>query len=198
MKHLLLSLALCISLLAGAHAQILTDKGSKSDLTNQKMHEIDILLQVLPLLLTKDQINTKILPAIEKSRQLLRTELQLEDDALAKMDPLLDESITAAYEKGAYPARKVTDEVAKTTASFNIKRKFVEIQMVAAMTDVLKETLNAGQKKVMANSFDPKFINPDVKPDTISEDMKTNFFVERIFMDPMTYDVLIKLAKIAA
>ena len=195
MKHLLLSLALCLSLSAGASAQVLTSKGDRSDQINIKMHEVDLLLQVLPLLLTKEQINVKLLPAIEKNRELLRKELIYEDDELAKMEPILDDALKGAYEKGAYPPRKTSDEVANKTRSLGLKRKIVELEMVGAMTEALEATLNSGQKKAMLGSFDPKFIAPGQKPETVTDQMKMNFFVERVFLDPTTYEILKKLAK---
>ena len=195
MKHLLLSTALCLSLFAGANAQVTTSKGDRSDQINVKIHEVDLLLQILPLILTKEQINGKLLPAIEKNRDLLRKELSYEDDELAKMESILDDAIKGAYDKGAYPPRKTTDEVAGKTKSLGLKRSIVELEMVGAMTEVIDATLNPGQKKAMLGSFDPKFINPNIKPEAITDQMKENFFIERVFLDPTTYEILKKLVK---
>jgi len=195
MKQLLLSIALCFSLLACATAQVTTLKGGKSDQINIKIHEVDMLLQILPLLLTKDQINSKLLPIIEKNRDMLRKELAYEDDELAKLESILDDAMTAAYDKGAYPARKITDEVAAKTKQLSNRRNIVELQMVGSMTEVLDLTLNAGQKKALLGSFDTKFSYPNLKPEQVTDALKMNFFVERVFLDPITYEILKKLAK---
>lgn len=197
MKHLLLSIALAFVIVPVAGAQILTPKGSKSDEINMKIHEVDMLMQVLPLVLTKDQLNDKILPNIEKQREVLRKELAYEDDELAKLEPLMDEAISGAYSKGTYPARKSTSAVADKTYRLGLQRQIIFGVMTDSVIDMLKATLNAGQKKALLGSFDPKFIDPTAKPETITEDKKMRFFVQRVFLDPTTYEILKKLAKTA-
>jgi hypothetical protein len=197
MKHLLLSLALCFALLAGASAQITTSKGAKSDEINLKIHEVDLLLQILPLVLTKDQLNNKILPAIEKNRETLRKELEYEDGELAKMEASLDESIEAAYSKGAYPPRKTTNDIADKTYKLGQVRSVIIGSMTDSMIDVLNATLTTGQKKDLLGSFDPKFIDPTAKPESITDERKMRFFVQRVFLDPTTYEILKKLARTA-
>ena len=66
--------------------------------------------------------------------------------------------------------------------------------MVSVLTTMLEKTLNMGQRRALVNSFDPKFIDPSAKPESMSEEAKMNFFVKRVFMDNMAYDVLKKLA----
>jgi hypothetical protein len=197
MKQLILSSALCLALLTGASAQLTTSKGAKSDEINMKMHEVDMLLQVLPLLLTKDQLTEKLLPAIEKNRETLRKELEYEDGELAKLEPLLDDAIEGAYNKGTYPPRKSTGEVADKTYRLGLQRQIIYGLMTDSMIDAVNATLNAGQKKALLGSFDPKFIDPTAKPESITDDKKMRFFVQRIFLDPTTYEILKKLARTA-
>lgn len=196
MTRILLSFALCFALVGGASAQV-TPKGDKSDQINQKMHEVDLLLQILPLLLRKDQLNDKILPAIEKTRATFRKELEYEDGELAKLEAGLDEAIDGAYSKGAYPARKMTTEVADKTYKLGLQRQIIVSSMTEDMIDMLNTTLDAGQKKVLLGSFDPKFIDPTAKPETVTDDKKMHFFVQRVFLDPTTYEILKKLARTA-
>lgn len=196
-KHLLLSLGLCLALSTGASAQLTTSKGAKSDEINAKIHEVDMLMQVLPLLLTKDQLNDKILPGIEKNRATLKKELEYEDGELAKLESMLDEALDGAYMKGSYPARKSTTEIADKTYKLGLQRQIIVNFMTDAMIDVLTATLNAGQKKALLGSFDPKFIDPSAKPETITDDRKMRFFVQRVFLDPTTYEILKKLARTA-
>ena len=194
MKHFLITIGLCFALLTGANAQITTDKGNKSDQINLKLHEADLLLQIMPLLLTKDQLLNEVIPAVEVARSMQKKQLQIEDDALASMEPIIDEALASAYGKGAYPSRKMTDEVAKTTKSLSNQRLIVQLKMVSVLTTMLEKTLNMGQRRALVNSFDPKFIDPSAKPESMSEEAKMNFFVKRVFMDNMAYDVLKKLA----
>jgi len=48
------------------------------------MHEIDMLLQLLPPLLTKTQLQRQDLPASKKNRETLKKESVYEDEELAK------------------------------------------------------------------------------------------------------------------
>jgi len=195
MKQLLLSLGLCLALATGASAQLTTAKGAKSDEINAKIHEVDMLMQLLPLLLTKDQLNDKILPGIEKSRATFRKELEYEDGELAKLEAMLDDALDGAYTKGSYPARKSTTEIADKTYKLGLQRQIIVSVMTDSMVDVVNSTLNAGQKKALLGSFDPKFIDPTAKPETITDDRKMKFFVQRVLMDPTTYEILKKMAK---
>jgi hypothetical protein len=194
MKQLLLIIGLCFALIGGANAQIITDKGNKSDQINIKLHEADLLLQLLPLLLTKEQIVNDVLPVVEVARGMQKKQLQIEDEALASLEPIVDAALNDAYTKGAYPSKKMIEEVAKTTKNMSNQRLIVQLKMVSVLTTMLQKTLNIGQKRALINSFDPKFIDPSAKPESLSEEAKMNFFVKRVFMDSMAYDVLKKLA----
>ena len=195
MKHFLLSIALCLGIVAGVSAQITTPNGAKSNQINAKIHEVDMLLQIMPLLLTKEQINGKLLPAIEKNRESFKKELIFEDDELAKMEAMLDEALSGAYNKGSYPPRKITGDVAERTAKLATQRRIFVGVITENMIETVKATLNAGQLKALIGSFDPRFIDPTVKPETITDDRKLRFFVDRVFLDDTTYEILKKLGK---
>lgn len=199
MKHLLLSIGLCLCLAASACAQITTPKGSRSDTINLKIREVDLLLKLLPLILTKDQLNSKILPTIEKNRDILRKELAYEDDELAKLESDLDTALTNAYSKGAYPARTTSQEVADKTSRLGLQRQIIVGAMTDNMIDALNACLNTGQKKALLGSFDLKFMATElgVKVETLTDDTKMRFFVQNVFLDPIAYDILLKLAKTA-
>ncbi len=192
MKHLIPSIALAFGILAGASAQV-TPNGAHSDVINMKIHEVDMLLQIMPLLLTKDQINHKIVPAIEKARDQFKKELAFEDDELAKIEPLADEAIKNAYEKGAYPPRTITGEIAGKESKLEIQRKVFMGVLIQNMQEVLDATLDSGQKKVILGSFDTGFIDPTAKPGSVTDDKKMRFFIQRIFLDPTSYEILKKL-----
>ncbi len=195
-KHLLLSFVFCIGLTSGANAQFETPHGKRSAEINEKIHEVDLLIKVVPLVLTKDQLNKKILPEIEKDRDLYRKELAYEDDQLAKLEPDLDAAIAAAYAKNAYPPRTTTSEVADTTGKLTLQRQIFTGKITDDMIDLLNATLDAGQKKVVFGTFDNRFINP-AKPESVTDEIRMRFFVQNVIMDPTTYDILVKLLKTA-
>lgn len=194
MKNLLLCIALLSALACCASAQpITTANGKKSDEIYLKLRKIDLLNQILPLLLTKDQIN-KILPAVERARAKQKAVLTAEDDTLAKLQNEIDEVYAKAIEKQEYPTKDFLKTISTKTAEMAIRRDIARAELVEDLTKTLTATLNAGQRMAMVNSFSPKFIDPSKKPEDISEAMKTQFYIERVMLDPLTRELLIDLA----
>lgn len=196
LRNLALSLTLLATLTVAASAQIIsTDKGKASDEIIMKIHKVELLNQILPLFLTKTQINDKILPAIEKARGKWRDLLAQEDDVLSKIGPQVDETITNAIDKSQYPSRDLLLDIQAKTKSMSLKRTVLTIQLVDDITGVLKDTLDKGQMKALIGSFDARFIDPKTKPEEMSEDTKRSFFVQNVFMDPACREILIDIAK---
>jgi tRNA nucleotidyltransferase/poly(A) polymerase len=194
MKNILLCVALVLALAAGAAAQpITTLNGKRSDEIYTKLRKIDLLNQILPLLLTKDQIN-KILPAVERARAKQKAVLTAEDEALAKLQSEIDETYSKAIEKDTYPTKDFLKLISSKTAEMTVKREIARSEMVEDLTKALTATLNEGQKKAMVNSFSPKFIDPSKKPEDITEAAKIEFFVGRVLLDPLAREILMDLA----
>jgi hypothetical protein len=194
MNKFLICISLLIALAAAAVAQpISTERGKKSDEIFLKLRKIDLLNQILPMLLTKDQIN-KLLPAIEQARAKMKLVLTSEDEELAKLQSRVDETYEKAIEKGEYPPKDFLTAVSNKTREMGQKRQFALIEMVEAVTKVVESTLNEGQRKAMINSFTPAFIDPSKKPDELSDSTKMRFFVERVLLDPLTRELLIEIA----
>jgi hypothetical protein len=147
MKSFLVSLALFVALVGTAAAQpITTDKGKQSDEVYVKIRKIDLLNQILPLLLTKEQIN-KILPSIESARAKWKMTLSQEDEELSKLRAQVDETYNKAVEKNEYPSKEFTTMIAAKTKSISMKRSIVLIELVEVVQDHLLKILNEGQKK---------------------------------------------------
>jgi hypothetical protein len=194
MKNLLLCIALLITLVSGASAQpITTERGKKSDEIFLKIRKIDLLNQILPLILTKEQIN-KLLPAIERSRAKQKQILSGEDDELAKLQAEVDETYKKAIEKDEYPTKEFLNKISSKTAEMSLKRDLALTEMTEDLTKALDATLHEGQKKALINSFSPKFIDPTKKPEEIPDTTKMRFFVQRVLLDPLTRELLIEIA----
>jgi len=199
MKHLLLSLGLFAALSGATFSQatVTTPKAAKSDATMLKIRQIDVLIQLLPLNLKKNQIDAILLQA-EKAKEAERKIRMMEDDDLEKLDPKVSEVLRAALEKGAYPPRELQLEVSKLTRAMAIRRQVALAEMVDNFYTGVKDVLEPGQKTVMAKSLDIAVLDPSIKVDSMNEEAKIKFFIRRIFLDSTAYESLKELRKTAS
>ncbi|HVT11575.1 MAG TPA: hypothetical protein VHE55_04860 [Fimbriimonadaceae bacterium] len=193
MKHIFICLGIIFGLFHFGHAQT-ADQGKRSDEIVMRIRQIDLLNQIVPLALKKEQINA-LLPAIERARARVTQEEKEEAGILQKLDGKLTAAIKKSIEENTPPPKDLSLEIAKTTQDMSDKRALIVDENTEAVLKVFNDTLDAGQKKVAANSFAASFINPNVKPDEIKESEKINFFIREILLDPQAYDILIQLAK---
>jgi hypothetical protein len=189
-------LALLVAVAAPAFAQS-EEKARHSQAVQAKFHQIDLLIQILPLVLTKDQIK-KLLPAIEQVRAKQKKALEFEDDEILKLEAKVDPAIQAGFEKGTYPPRELQLEVYKITKALAVRRSLLRNEFIDDVYAVVDRVFNAGQKKAAANSLDWKALDPSAVSDPKSDEQKIKFFVRWVLIDPGTYDILVKLAKTAS
>jgi len=197
MKNFLLCLGLVFALVAGASAQAVTSKGAQSDDVMLKIRQIDILNQLLPLAIRKEQFNP-ILTALEKARQKEKQIRELEDADLAKIAPDVTGAVKEGTEKGTVPNHDMQVRVMKILNAMAIRRQVAIGEMIQDFVDATATVFDDGQKKVMQNSLDKAALDPTLKPAEMSDDQKLKFFVKKVFLDTATYDILLKLQKIAS
>jgi hypothetical protein len=184
--------AACLAPLACAQSPITTPNGARSDAINLKIRQIDILVQVLPLAIRKEQFSP-LLGAIEKARAKQKQIVGLEDSDLAKIDGDVTTALNNALQKGAFPPREMQIATAKLFRAMAIRRQVAVGEMLDDLCAAIKKIFDEGQLKVMANSLDPYLIDPSIKKDSLTQDGKVRFFVQQIILDPVAYDVLLKL-----
>lgn len=192
MKHLKISLFALVAILSVCASAY--GPGSTADDMGLKIKRLDLLNQILPVLMTKEQIK-KILPAIEKARA---EEIKLSKAEKKKMDEFeakVDKAITDAEEKGILPPAELMGQLAGLHSVLFTARQIVITGQVNEVTKALKETLNEGQIKAAANSLNPKVFRPDAKIDEMSDDETLKIWVQYVLMDPIAYDILIKIYK---
>jgi hypothetical protein len=195
-KKLLLSLGLFL-VAAVAGAQITTPGGAVSDAINAKLHKLDLLIKLVPLALKKDQYPDLLL-GIQKARDIERAELKKEDDELAALEPQVSSAIDKAVNDGVYPPRDMQQSVQDKLTAMSNRRLGVGYAMIKVVTNAISSGLNAGQRKVMAGSFAPQFINPAMKPEDITDDARVSFYIRTILLDPDAYDLLVEMSKHAS
>jgi hypothetical protein len=198
LRHLAL-LALGFSVLACAFAQpssgqLSTAQGAKSDQIQIKARQVELLVQLVPLAMTKEQIRA-LLPTIEKVRSEQRTVLSQEDAELAKLEARLDAAIKNALEKGSYPPPELLVDVLRVSRALRQARQINIGLWVDLLIGELKKVLNAGQMTVMEKSVEPKLIDPNAKDEDWTTEKKQRFFIQSIFLDPLSYELLVKMSR---
>lgn len=199
MKHLLLSLGLFAALVAATPAQspVVTPKAAQSDATMAKVRQLDILIQLLPLNLKKDQID-KLLTGLEKAKDAEKKIRMMEDDDLEKLSPKVSAALKNALEKGTYPPRELQNEVASLTRAMGIRRQVATGEMVEDLYKVVDTGLEPGQRTIMAKSLETAVLDPSLKGATLTDEQKIKFYIRRILLDLSAYESLKELRKTAS
>ncbi|HZH97655.1 MAG TPA: hypothetical protein VEX38_01675 [Fimbriimonadaceae bacterium] len=193
MRKLFLPITLLALLFTSAVAQTPAEQARRSEEIVSKAAKLDILNQVLPVLMTKEQLR-KILPSIERARQLVREAEKEEYKALLKLEGKLDTALKEAHEKGQVPNRALLNEVFQTYNGLSNKRRLVADVNTGDVLKVFLATVNEGQKKAAANALDPRQFDRGIKVDEMKDEDKLKLFVREILLHPLAYDVLVKLS----
>lgn len=194
MKQFALAIAVLFSLFHVGRAQVTPEQRAKSEAIMAKMRQIDMLNQLIPLVLTKEQIG-KLLPAVEKARARVFQVQKEEAAALDKLDAKLTAAVNKSVDTGVPPSKEFMNELAEATFKWSLNRRVVIDENTDAVLKVFNEVLNAGQKKAAANSLAPQLIDPTIQVDKMTEADKIRFFVREIFLDPECYNVMLRLQK---
>jgi hypothetical protein len=197
MKHILICIGVIIGFFSHGHAMQTPDQVKHSEEVIAKMRQIDLLNQLIPLALTKAQIGA-LLPVVERARQKVTTIQKDEATALDKLDLKISNAIKKSVETGVAPPKDLLNELAEATQRMSVNRVLAIDENTSNVLKVFNETLNKGQKKAAANSLSPKLVNPNAKPEEITDDEKIKYFVQEILLDPQCYTILLQLEKHAS
>jgi hypothetical protein len=169
----------------------------KSEEVMRKLRQVDLLNQILPVAFTKEQFS-KILPVIEKCRQLVRTTEQDEAKALAALEAKADQAIKDAVEKGIMPKEDYLLELRVKLAELSTQRQKVRIANTMAVTTIIMEVCNKGQQRAAGNSFNPRLVEPNLKLEELTEERRLQFWIQEVLLDPLAYDLLVQLSRRAS
>ncbi|RYG33213.1 hypothetical protein EON81_18740 [bacterium] len=183
-----LALLAAFAIAAPASAQS-DDVTSRTQAVQRKMRDMDLIIQILPLSLTTEQIDP-ILSELEKIRAEQKKILENEDKDLLAFETKLDKTLEDAREKGKYPSKDAMAESNNLLRILSGRRSVARSVFIERVYKIVKDKLNDGQLTVMEKSLDPKLIDPTIKLEGREE--KIRFFVRIVFMDPQAYDVLKK------
>lgn len=187
---------LMLAMVCSAFAQTAADQeqARRADEILGKMRTMELTNQILPLLLTMEQLR-ELLPPIEKARQAVKAAKAEEFSVLKMYEGKLDTAIKNATEKGQIPGREMLLEMNRVLTALGMKRRAIADENIATVLAAAQKLLNAGQLKAAANSLDPKLFDPTLKVEEMKEIDKVRFFVGEVMLDPLAYDILVKLSR---
>ncbi len=79
-----------------------------------------------------------------------------------------------------------------------IRRTILMTEITENVYNAISKSFNAGQIKVMAGTFDDRFVDSNAKKGGLTDETKTRFFIRDIFLDPLAYQLIVDLAKTAS
>ena len=180
-----------------AFTQSPADKAAASDKVIDHIRQVDLLNHILPMLFTKAQLNA-ILPSIEKARQAVDQTHDHEYHVLIELDPKVTTAIDKAISDGQVPGRDFMKSLNDEFVKADRIRQAMGGHNEAIVYDAVVANLNSGQKKAMANDLDPATVTPGLKVETMSDEQKIKFYIRNILLDPLCYDLFLKLLKSSA
>ena len=79
--------------------------------------------------------------------------------------------------------------------AIGIREDLYANQWVDIVFQACKSTLNEGQIKVMEKSLKPELLDPSIKVAEMDSDTKVKFFIRKVILDPVAYDVLVRMSR---
>jgi hypothetical protein len=187
----LLVLASCSAAFAQAASD--AERSRRSEEIMTRAVQIDLLNQILPVLLSTDQLR-QLLPTIERIRQRVRETEKLEFDELRKLESKLEAAYKDGMEKGLVPPRELIGEVFSTYSRLGVSRRLMAEKNAQDVLDKFMEVANAGQQKAAAQALNPRTFDASAKPDEMSQEDRLRLYVREILLHPLAYDILVKLS----
>lgn len=175
------------------------ERAAKSDAIQKKIRQLDLYNHLLPILLSKEQMR-KILPAIQKARQLVTLQEKQELTELMGAEAKIDRALLEAKKDGKVPESTFLGTMASMMSKFNFQRQQVVNINLGMVSSAFREVLTPTQMKIAMNSlrieqYDPTFDPKKFEKKEDLESFKFDFFVRMILLDPAVYDVLVELSK---
>jgi hypothetical protein len=192
MKHLFVALLALFAMLS-TPAQVSQGDPNKVQAILDQLAEIDLSNQILPLLLSKDQIR-KLLPVIERCRANIRNQEKKEADRLREIK-VDSEKVFADVLKGKLPPQAFLDKATAMFKKFESERAGVFVANGLIIVDAMNSTLNDGQKKAAIGVVDKVYDEQAKKWEDSSDAHKLRYFGMVIFLNDRAYSLLTKMAK---
>ena len=183
-----------LSVCATAQVQTTVPGSENADKIQKKVEELEILNQLLPVLITKDQLK-KLLPVIEEGRKFERTLMKEEIKIMKGIEKTLDTAISEGYKMKKVPNKEVMTEVFTAYRSMANARAALVGMYVGKVLLVVNEDFDEGQRKAAAGAVLNSAFGPGADPEKITDDQRLQKWIQNVLLAPAAYPVLLKLYK---
>jgi hypothetical protein len=177
--------------LSSGYCQITRSDPHKVQPVLDKLGEIDVANQILPLLLTKDQIK-QLLPVMEKCRQNVRNQEAKEAERIKALEKDADK-VLADGAKGLLPPKEFLDRVNALFKKIQDERTGVKLANQILMMEVVNRAFNEGQKKAAIGVVDKIFNEEKRTWEDGSNEAKLRYFVNAVILGDRGYEFLSRL-----
>ena len=185
--------AVCLTGLARANV-VPVQQNPDATRIGLKIRQLDLLNQILPVLMTREQIR-KLLPIVEGVRQKQKDIEAKELEQMKLVENDVDKALAGGLEKGKVPSEELFAKLQKLTFAFQVTRQVHTAQSVEKVLEFMKKELNEGQRKAASNALDPRIFDPKADVTTMSDDEKLKYWIRAVLLDYESYDLLVKLSK---
>ncbi|QYK52968.1 MAG: hypothetical protein KF824_11995 [Fimbriimonadaceae bacterium] len=160
---------------------------------NLKIRRVEILDQLLPVLMTKEQIK-KLLPIVEKARQM-EVDLQKKELGMLKdLEPLVDKELENGIKKQMLTSAEFNAEYAKIVAKFHTGRAGLIGMSTGMVYEEMKKVLNDGQRTAAAKAV-PAVHFPGRELNSVSQEEKLKVWIREVMLDRASYELLSDMAR---
>ncbi len=196
MKTRFLAAVLCALLasFAVAGAPAIQSQEALATEIGKKIRQLDLLNQILPVLMTKEQLKL-LIPVVMKARNEERELSAKEFKMMVEKEAKVTAAIKEAKEKKLVPSRELVAELGQMYLAFSIGRQILIESQVENVRLAMEKHLNKGQIKAAANALNPKIFDPKADLDAITEAQKLKLWIRNILLDPLAYELLVDLSK---
>lgn len=182
------------SVVVAFSGQLTKDKQDKSSELMAKARQLDLLNYLVPLVMTKDQVNKLLIP-VEKAQANVERIKLMEAKELLQLESKINDAIDKGVNKGQVPTRELLTELNKLFGAFGVRRRVAGGENADLVYEVIKKEFNAGQLKAAANAHDIKEFDPNIDVSKLTEEAKIKFFIKDVFLDPECYGLLVKMSR---
>lgn len=189
-----LHIGLVLALLgAGSFGQNNPEQAARSDEILRKVRELELLDQILPVLMTREQLR-EILPAVERARQGAREHQEREFQALLRVEERVDAALERAYRDGDIPNQEMIREINNSFRGLTLSRQIAIRNHVIEVRTKMEEILNEGQIRSAANSLDLSWMSAE-EAEALTQEEKLDMWVQAVLLDYLAYDILVRLSR---
>lgn len=193
LRFILVAVAL-LGVFTTSFAQLTEEQKNESSEIMLNIRKLELYNQILPILLTKDQIN-KILTVLEKHRADSRTYEQEEHKYIVQLKKEVDDALKEAQDDGKVSDPQVVLKAISLFSIFTGRRNDMISKTMRDLSTTMKAELNEGQISAAVNAFDPRLFNPRLDPEKMTDDDKLNLWITMILLEPLAYDVILEISR---